>query len=133
MDNKQTGHKFGTGIFLLTVSILLTYIVGIIGVLVGLYYSFYNNHIGNGFLTVDSKMRKLAIMIDQTGNILCHEWFNKVLIQADSIAKFGITGETVSSVLGKNERDDTLKPLGKWLVKQLNKIEKDHCLKSINQ
>ena len=46
--------------------------------------------------------------------------------------EFGIIGETISSALGKNQRDGTLTNNGKALVWVLNRFEKDHCLKSIN-
>jgi hypothetical protein len=47
--------------------------------------------------------------------------------------QFGRENETISSVLGKNERDQTLEKLGKLLVKILNIIDKDHCRKSIQE
>lgn len=37
-------------------------------------------------------------MIDEIGNILCAEWFNKILIKKHSNNKFGIEDETISSV-----------------------------------
>ena len=45
--------------------------------------------------------------------------------------KFGVEGETISSALGKNERDGTLTKRGKQLVKLLNWLDKDHCRKAI--
>lgn len=57
-------------------------------------------------------------------------FWNAVLIEPNGY-KFGKEGETLSSALGKNQRDGTLKPKGKWLVLQLHRIDKNHCLKSI--
>ena len=45
--------------------------------------------------------------------------------------EFGNVGETISSALGKNERDNTLSRNGKVMVKILNFIDKNHCQKSI--
>ena len=45
--------------------------------------------------------------------------------------KFGNSNETISSTLGKNERDNTLSQIGKALVWLLDKIDKDHCKKAI--
>lgn len=46
--------------------------------------------------------------------------------------KFGVEGETISSALGKNELMGTLTKEGKQLVKILNKLEKNHCIKWID-
>lgn len=46
--------------------------------------------------------------------------------------KFGNPKETISSVIGKNQRDNTLSIAGMILRVMLDKIDKNHCLKSIN-
>ena len=53
--------------------------------------------------------------------------FNKVLINEKGY-RFGDIRETISSVLGKNQRDKTLTKTGKVLVWVL---DKNHCEKSI--
>ncbi len=45
--------------------------------------------------------------------------------------KFGRQGETISSVLGKNQLAETLTKEGWRLVRLLERFEKDHCLKWI--
>ncbi len=45
--------------------------------------------------------------------------------------KFGVVGETISSALGKNQRDGTLTKLGERLCWILDKIDKNHCEKSV--
>ena len=42
------------------------------------------------------------------------------------------TGETISSALGKNQRDKTLSKKGKLLVKILDFLDENHCENSIN-
>lgn len=54
-----------------------------------------------------------------------------VLLRKDPGYKFGNPEETISSALGKNERDQTLSKAGKVLSWILNLIDKDHCKKSI--
>ena len=71
-----------------------------------------------------------AVDIDKFGNHNFRTLFNKVLILKDAY-RFGNINETISSVLGKNERDKKLTITGKLLVKILNLIDKDHCKKSI--
>ena len=46
--------------------------------------------------------------------------------------EFGKRKETISSVLGKNQRDKTLTFTGKAIAFILDKIDKNHCQKSID-
>jgi hypothetical protein len=73
-----------------------------------------------------------AISLDRFGNREFRTLFNKVLILENGY-QFGDIGETISSVLGKNERDTTLTKSGKILVYILDKIDKGHAFKSINK
>ena len=57
--------------------------------------------------------------------------WNKTLKKENGY-KFGAEDETISSALGKNQRDNTLTKTGKKLVWILDKIDKNHCIKSIN-
>ncbi len=47
--------------------------------------------------------------------------------------EFGKENETISSALGKNERDKTLSKKGKLLVKILDFLDKNHCKKSMKE
>lgn len=71
-----------------------------------------------------------AISLDKYGNREFRTIFNYVLKKSDGYA-FGKENETISSVLGKNQRDNTLSFVGKLLVSFLNTLDKNHCLKSI--
>jgi len=44
---------------------------------------------------------------------------------------FGKKGETISSALGKNQRDNTLTKVGKLMCWILDSIDKNHCKNSI--
>mgnify|MGYP003616471343 CR=1 FL=1 len=74
--------------------------------------------------------RATAVNIDRFGNREFRALFNKVLIKENGY-KFGDIRETISSVLGKNQRDNTLTITGKALVWVLDLIDKNHCEKSI--
>ena len=41
--------------------------------------------------------------------------------------------ETISSALGKNQRNNTLSTAGKVLVRVLDTIDKNHCEKSVKE
>jgi len=80
------------------------------------------------FLT--ATLHSLALGLDQIGNAVCRDMFNRLLIEQDGYT-FGKVQETISSVLGKNERDWTLSLGGLLLVIILDAIDKDHCRNSI--
>lgn len=113
----------GGYILLITASVLkwiltpLAYTYGVIRSLANKDFNRYNKH--------------LAIAKDQYGNGLCQYLFNDLLITKDGY-KFGNIDETISSVVGKNKRDNTLSFLGRVLDSILNKIDKNHSIKSID-
>lgn len=74
-----------------------------------------------------------AINLDRFGNREFRFSLNKYLILEKSPDRFGSIEETISSVLGKNELSDNLTTLGKLICWVLDKIEKNHCIKSINK
>ena len=80
------------------------------------------------FLT--ATLHSLALGLDQIGNAVCRDMFNRLLIEEDWY-KFGKIQETISSVLGKNQMLDTLSLWGWILVSILELFEEEHCIKSI--
>ena len=80
------------------------------------------------FLT--ATLHSLALWLDQIGNAVCRDMFNRLLIEQDGY-KFGKVQETISSVLGKNQMLDTLSLWGWILVSILELFEEEHCIKSI--
>ena len=88
------------------------------------------------FLTSDKRMIKTwacktARSIDVFANVEAQELFNDTLIQKGGY-KFGNRQETISSVMGKNQRTNTLTRAGKTLRVILDFIDEDHCKNSIN-
>jgi hypothetical protein len=87
------------------------------------------------FFFVDKKsgyFKSTGINIDKFANREFRSMWNATLIKKNGY-QFGDETETLSSALGKNERDKTLTALGKGLVWILDKIEKNHCIKSIRE
>ena len=88
------------------------------------------------FLAVAIKFKDLgyfkssAFNLDRFGNSEFRTLFNLTLKKKEGY-KFGNMEETISSVLGKNQRDNTLSFAGKVLVFILDTIDKNHCKKSI--
>ena len=75
--------------------------------------------------------RSTALSIDIWANREFRTLWNDKL-RIDGGYEFGKENETISSALGKNQRDKTLTFTGKCLVAILDFIDKNHCRKSIN-
>ena len=73
-----------------------------------------------------------AVDIDKFGNRNFRTFLN-VTMKIKGGYMFGNVNETISSALGKNQRDGTLTVLGKALAFVLDKIDPNHCLKSIDE
>jgi len=76
---------------------------------------------------------KIAVSLDQLGNVICMENLNAWLITNKSKYFFGSPDETISSVLGKNKRAGTLTRFG-WIVDRiLNKLDDNHSINAIEE
>lgn len=79
---------------------------------------------------LSSIIRSIAIGLDQIGNSVCRDMLNRLLITSGGYS-FGKVQETISSVLGKNERDWSLTRIGRAIVAVLDRLDPGHCEKSI--
>lgn len=73
-----------------------------------------------------------AIDIDRFGNRNFRAFFNATMRVSNGY-KFGDERETISSALGKNQRDKTLSWFGKIICWILDNLDKNHCKKSIKE
>jgi 8-oxo-dGTP diphosphatase len=101
------------------VAILLSFVLFPIGFLFSMFYPKRGRY-----------MFKIALGIDQLGNVVCARLFNFFLITKEGY-QFGNEDETISSVLGKNKKQNTLRFLGKLLDLILDQIDRNHSIKSI--
>ena len=76
--------------------------------------------------------RSTALSIDIWANTEFRTLWNTQL-RIDGGYEFGKTGETISSALGKNQRDGTLTKKGKILVAILDFLDENHCENSIKE
>lgn len=74
---------------------------------------------------------KIAFAKDQTANVQMKHLFNRWFLSRNSIHHFGNPDETISSVLGRNQLAKTLTLKGWLLVKILDYIDPNHCIKAI--
>jgi 8-oxo-dGTP diphosphatase len=109
------------GFVLLLVAIVLSVILFPIG----LIYSLFRPN-------KQEQAYRIAYAIDQLGNVVMADAFNKWLISDNGIP-FGNPDETVSSCLGKNKRAGTLTKSGIFLDKILEWLDNGHSIKSIEE
>lgn len=74
----------------------------------------------------------LSLSIDQTLNV-CLQFILNDLMKYPKGAIFGNPDETISGVTGKNQRLNNLTWFGKCVNWFLNKLEKDHSIKAIEE
>lgn len=82
--------------------------------------------------STDGYYRNTAFNIDIWANREFRTLWNTQLKTAGGYS-FGREGETISSALGKNQRDGTLSKRGKLLANILDWLDKGHCRKSITE
>lgn len=76
-------------------------------------------------------LKQLAIAEDCYGNQLLAPMLNKIAIKNGGYP-FGNIKETISSVLGKNKRENNLLFIGKAIDWVLNIFDKNHSIESID-
>jgi hypothetical protein len=81
---------------------------------------------------VDGYFYQTAIDIDRFGNRNLRTLLNLTMRMPWGY-EFGDCRETISSALGKNQRDGTLSFTGYILCELLDTIHKEHCKKSIKK
>ena len=124
-ENKKINPFFG--VLLLFISLFLFIISAPFGLIFGIIYKLCLKSLsGIGELSL-----KIAISIDQLGNVVMQDLFNVLLI-INGGHKFGNRDETISSVIGKNLQKNKLTKLGESLNNLLSLIDVNHSLNSID-
>ena len=119
------------GTALAIVALFLSGLLFPVGLLLTFFVNLYKRRWKFSFKRLDQQFLSIATSIDASGNVVCKDLFNLILKQKNGY-EFGNRKETISSVLGKNQRDNTLTGLGKSVAFVLDKIDPNHCLKSID-
>lgn len=119
------------GTTLAIVALILSVILFPLGLLLTFFVNLYKRRWSFSFKRLDQQFLSIATSIDASGNVVCKDLFNLILIQKGGVG-FGNRKETISSVLGKNKRDGTLTRTGKVIAFVLDKIDPNHCAKSID-
>jgi len=120
------------GFLLFIISILLTVLTVPLGMIYTVFKFIFKNKFVLLFKISNGYFYKFALAIDQMGNVAMQDLFNDIFIKRSGY-QFGNEDETISSVLGKNERLQSLSGLGKLIVRFLNFIDPNHALNSIEE
>jgi hypothetical protein len=120
------------GTILAFVAVLMSAMLFPFGLLTTFITNLWKRKLRYSFKRLDNQFLAIATSIDASGNVVCMDLFNLLLKQKTGYS-FGNRRETISSVLGKNQRDGTLTKLGVFVAYVLDKIDKNHCFKSIDE
>lgn len=123
--NKRTSSFIGLLLFL--ISVLLFVFTAPLGFIYGFFHALFTK----GFRGIGEYLLKIAISIDQLGNVLMQHLLNALWVKKGGY-KFGNRDETISSALGRNRKMATLTGFGMVIDKFLDLIDRDHSLNSID-
>lgn len=115
------------GILLFFISIVLLVLTTPFGFIYGLFHGLFTK----GFRGIAEYLLKVAISIDQLGNVLMQDLLNVLWVKEGGY-RFGNRDETISSALGRNRKLGTLTAFGRGIDKLLDHIDPDHSLNSID-
>ncbi len=115
------------GILLFFISILLMIITVPFGFIYGLLYKLFTR----GLTGIGEYSLKIAISIDQLGNVSMQHLLNFLWIREGGYL-FGNRDETISSAIGRNKKLGTLTTFGRIIDKLLDTIDPNHSLNSID-
>jgi len=80
---------------------------------------------------LNEQQESIAVAKDILLGVMLAPLLNVILIKKNSKYKFGIDQQTISYCIGKNDEEDTLTKYGiKWRDR-LDKADKDHCKKAV--
>lgn len=119
------------GTLLAIIALIMAFILFPVGLMITFFVNLYKRRWKFSFSRLDDQFLSIATSIDTSGNVVCKDLFN-VCLKKKNGYEFGKRKETISSVLGKNQRDKTLTFMGKSIAFILDKIDKNHCAKSID-
>jgi len=111
---------------------ILSFILVVIFAPIGIAFTALKGLIRLNYKVWDIQQKNMAISLDQFGNVAMKGLFNVILINSNK-HEFGDPDETISSVLGKNKKNNSLAYLGRRLDALLNGIDKNHSIKSIEE
>jgi 8-oxo-dGTP pyrophosphatase MutT (NUDIX family) len=109
------------------ISLALLAVTGPIGFIYGFFYTL----IKGGIKGLGEYLLKIAVSIDQLGNVMMQHLLNLLWIRKGGY-RFGNRDETISSALGRNKKLGMLTFFGRGIDSFLDAIDPNHSLNSID-
>ena len=126
--------RYVSGYLLLLSALYISKYLFPVAILFALVMDFRKRSPKNGFKAANDRHYDLAMAFDQFANVLCSPLFNRLLIRRKEAQHFfGNITETISYVLGMNQKLGTLTWVGHRLVLVLDCFEANHCLVTIGE
>ena len=117
--------KFMQGLTLLILSILLVVVFTVLSFIYTIFYTAFTLKFQTGINNFGSYMSKMALALDQFGNVSCSTLLQITLSKKGGF-KFGDEDDTVSYILGRLKYQKKLTIFGKLMVLILHLIERNH-------
>jgi len=118
------------GLILFIIAFVLTALIGSASLLISIVYYLVTLKWKSGLRVLNAFFYKLALSIDQFGNVVCAIPF-QYLFTKPVAHNFGNEDDTVSYVIAKNKELGTLTLSGRLLGRLLDLLDKDHLKKAI--
>jgi hypothetical protein len=120
-------------IILFFVALALVTALGVPSVVFSLFYLMYAFGLKDGFKAFERMFLKLAISLDQFGNVVCGVPFQLIFTKYEhkDVYLFNDEDETVSYVLAVNQKRGTLTKVGVFMCWLLDFLDPDHMMKAI--
>jgi len=126
--------RYVSGYLLLLSALYISKYLFPVAILFALVMDFRKRSPKNGFKAANDRHYDLAMAFDQFANVLCSPLFNRLLIRRKEAQYFfGNIADTISKILGYNQKYGTLTRTGWRLVLILDCFEANHCLVTIGE
>lgn len=117
------------GLMLFIIALVLIFILGPISIVYSTFKYLLSFRFKRAWTYINKLLISIAHSIDQTGNVICKDLFNDLLLKKQ-LYKFGNADETISSALGKSKALNDLNLLGKLVAGILNALDPQHVEKA---
>ena len=126
----EYAKQIGVNILLIIITVCLfpfLFIWGLIEMIINL---FIGKHFFKALANFSNIFMIIGYVADIFINYVMQVPLNRLLITPEGY-KFGIVPDTMSYALGKNEINKTTLKKGDLLIKILNALDKEHCIKAV--
>ena len=119
------------GLLLLIIAFVLTLFIGSLSLVFSIVYYLVTLRFKSGLKALNELFYKIALSIDQLGNVVCAVPFQFLFTKGLDAHQFGDEDDTVSYVIARNFYRDRLTWLGRLLAYTLELCDKGHLKKAI--